>query len=338
MQGDRTMSFGRHLQSLRLEKGISLETVSKQTRISLDNLLLLEKEDHANLPADVFNKGFIRAYAEVLNVASDEIIQRYIESRETFQASLQDEENLKRINTRFWPRLLLAGLLLALIVPLSVYLLNTWRHTSPDQSTPDPSIPVAQKQTAPTAAGSAAQHSPPAIQSSQSPTPPTKALEASAPVTKASSRPKAVEPTATASSEPTDDAVKMQEPAAPVAKPAGDSLSSDQAGQSQVDATAVSTPDRPDTEAANPNQNTTELIEAKLNLRIVAIDETWMKVVIDGIDTREYMLKAGENITLKAEDNYNLLIGNAAGLQMTLNQKPVAIPGKSGQVVTLQLP
>ena len=85
------MSFGRHLQSLRLEKGISLEAVSKQTRISLDNLLLLEKEDHANLPADVFNKGFIRAYAEVLNVDSEEIIQRYVESREAFQATLQDE-------------------------------------------------------------------------------------------------------------------------------------------------------------------------------------------------------------------------------------------------------
>jgi cytoskeletal protein RodZ len=332
------MSFGRHLQSLRLEKGISLETVSKQTRISLDNLLLLEKEDHANLPADVFNKGFIRAYAEVLNVASDEIIQRYIESRETFQASLQDEENLKRINTRFWPRLLLAGLLLALIVPLSVYLLNTWRHTSPDQSTPAASIHVANKRTAPPAAKTAAPHSPPAIDSTQLPTSPSEAVEAAPPVPKASNRANAVEPIATASSEPTDGAVKIQQPAAPVAQPAGDSLSSDQAGQSKVAATAVSTPDRVDTEPADSNQDTTELIEAKLNLRIEAIDETWMKVVIDSIDTREYMLKAGEIITLKAEDNYNLLIGNAAGLQMTLNQKPVAIPGKSGQVVTLQLP
>ena len=38
-------SFGRYLQAIRLEKKISLEKVSAQTRIGLANLLMIEQED-----------------------------------------------------------------------------------------------------------------------------------------------------------------------------------------------------------------------------------------------------------------------------------------------------
>jgi hypothetical protein len=33
-----------------------------------------------------------------------------------------------------------------------------------------------------------------------------------------------------------------------------------------------------------------------------------------------------------------LLIGNAGGILLALNDQPVSVPGRSGQVVTLQLP
>jgi cytoskeletal protein RodZ len=318
------MSFGRYLQSLRLEKGISLERVSKQTRISLDNLLLLEKEDHANLPVDVFNKGFLRAYAEVLNVDSDDVVQRYVESREVYLATLQDEENLNRINTRFWPRLLLAGLLLLLIVPLSVYLLNTWRHSSSEQLHQDQSINETKELPTPALKKDTAPDAPKVVQQADAPaqTPPA---SAPAPPKIAESAPtpplaQTVEPVA----DPT-------EPLASAALPATDSGNAGQARQGQEESAVVP-------ESDGINQNETRPVEAKLKLSIEAVEETWMKVVVDGVDTREYMLKTGERVNLSAQDNFNLLIGNAAGVQMTLNEEPVAIPGKSGQVVTLQLP
>ena len=46
-------SFGRYLQSIRLEKKISLEKVSEETRIAIGNLQLVEKEDLEALPAEV---------------------------------------------------------------------------------------------------------------------------------------------------------------------------------------------------------------------------------------------------------------------------------------------
>ena len=73
-------------------------------------------------------------------------------------------------------------------------------------------------------------------------------------------------------------------------------------------------------------------------LSIDAVEETWLKVITDGIKTSEYMLKPGDHLQLEAEKNFSLLIGNAAGVTIELNGQPLTIRGRSGQVVTLQLP
>ena len=46
----------------------------------------------------------------------------------------------------------------------------------------------------------------------------------------------------------------------------------------------------------------------------------------------------GDRLALEAELGYNLLIGNAGGLSLTLNGEPVKVLGRSGQVVTIQIP
>ena len=72
MESDKeSLSFGRYLQAIRLEKKISLEQVSQQTRIGLGNLLLLEQEDHEQLPAEVYVKGFLRSYAKAVGADGD---------------------------------------------------------------------------------------------------------------------------------------------------------------------------------------------------------------------------------------------------------------------------
>ncbi|MGD8365135.1 MAG: helix-turn-helix transcriptional regulator, partial [Desulfobacterales bacterium] len=55
------LSFGRYLQSIRVEKGISLKAVSQETRIRLETLHFIEGEDHQHLPDEVYVKGFLRA-------------------------------------------------------------------------------------------------------------------------------------------------------------------------------------------------------------------------------------------------------------------------------------
>ncbi len=75
-----------------------------------------------------------------------------------------------------------------------------------------------------------------------------------------------------------------------------------------------------------------------LALAVLAVEETWLKVITDNQRPVEYLLKPGQKVTLEGQSGFNLLIGNATGLRLTFDGKPVRVPGKSGQVVTLQLP
>lgn len=73
-------------------------------------------------------------------------------------------------------------------------------------------------------------------------------------------------------------------------------------------------------------------------LRVNTIEETWLKIIIDDLVPMEYSLSPGDRIELEAADGFNLLIGNAGGVELFLNDQPVSVPGKSGEVVNLELP
>ena len=73
-------------------------------------------------------------------------------------------------------------------------------------------------------------------------------------------------------------------------------------------------------------------------LRAMAKETTWLSVSIDGMQKREYTLRPGEQLTWSATTGYKLHIGNAAGLQLYLNDEPIRYLGSSGRVVHLELP
>ena len=81
-----------------------------------------------------------------------------------------------------------------------------------------------------------------------------------------------------------------------------------------------------------------ESISEKLLLKIIAIEDTWIKIIIDGQNRKEYSLHPGDRLELEASKGFNVLIGNATGIQLTLNGNPLNVPGKSGQVVAVQIP
>ncbi|MFO7714204.1 helix-turn-helix domain-containing protein [Desulfosarcina sp.] len=75
-----------------------------------------------------------------------------------------------------------------------------------------------------------------------------------------------------------------------------------------------------------------------LKLKIVAVEQTWLKVIVDGQHAKSYNLKPEERLELEGTDNFNLMIGNATGVQIFLDERPVKIFGSSGQVVSLKIP
>lgn len=76
----------------------------------------------------------------------------------------------------------------------------------------------------------------------------------------------------------------------------------------------------------------------KLKLQVTAVEQTWLKVIVDGQSARSYDLKPEDRLELEGADNFNLMIGDATGLVILLNDRPVKIYGKKGQVVSLKIP
>lgn len=75
------------------------------------------------------------------------------------------------------------------------------------------------------------------------------------------------------------------------------------------------------------------------SLRIEAKEPTWIRVVIDNQQQKDVLLKPGEKVEWTAKGGFNLTVGNAGGIILTLNGKELPPLGKSGQVLrNLQLP
>ena len=73
----RTLTLGEKLRNLRSERRISLNDVSKNTKIQLKYLEYLEDGNYKKLPVDVYVKGFLRSYAEFLGVDEKIFIRLY---------------------------------------------------------------------------------------------------------------------------------------------------------------------------------------------------------------------------------------------------------------------
>ena len=74
------------------------------------------------------------------------------------------------------------------------------------------------------------------------------------------------------------------------------------------------------------------------NLVIEAQERTWLRITADRSQPYEALLNPGDKIERTASDHFQLDIGNAGGIHLTFQGKPLGSPGKSGQVVHMRLP
>lgn len=78
-----------------------------------------------------------------------------------------------------------------------------------------------------------------------------------------------------------------------------------------------------------------EKIEKKL--LITCHERTWISVIIDGKEKKEFMLNPKDVIMINAREGFDLLIGNAGGIRIFLDGKEVEFSGRSGEVKRLRL-
>ena len=89
---------------------------------------------------------------------------------------------------------------------------------------------------------------------------------------------------------------------------------------------------------ADSSVDTRKEVVDRQQLLITCHERTWMSVIIDGKEKKEFMLNPGELVALSARDRFDLLIGNAGGIRIFLNGKDLHFSGESGEVRRLSLP
>jgi len=294
-------AVGVYLRDLRERQGISLEELSRSTRVLHHYLEALETDDLASLPAPVFTKGFIRAYCQVLGVSSDEAIALYDlragQSREPTGSlavpppPAPDHHARAATSERREGRgrgAVLISFVLLVVLGAALFAvtlaLQSGREEVDGKGPADAAAPP-QPEPIPTPAAEPAE---------SAPAPPPVAAE---PL----KRPPSTQPSAGASERPA---------AAP-----------------SVTAPSVSAP-------VPPSPSIAQSIVSPYRLVARTTETTWIRVRTEDGRTSEETIPANEVREWVSNGPFVLTIGNAGGVSLELNGRPIPRLGASGAVVT----
>src|SRR5436309_485014 len=67
--------IGSRLRGGRIQRGLTIDQVAQETRISARFLEALEEENFAALPAPVYVRGFLRSYANYLRIDANPLLE-----------------------------------------------------------------------------------------------------------------------------------------------------------------------------------------------------------------------------------------------------------------------
>ncbi len=151
-------TLGHYLQHARIHKNITLESVAATTCIHIATLQALEADDHDNLPADVFVRGFVKIYASHLGLDPQKALSLHLPAASRrppdYSAERQGrDQHVLPGSTMARERSLSPGrkigLLILLLILAGISYLSH-RPATPPPATPEPER-VQQESTAPPA-------------------------------------------------------------------------------------------------------------------------------------------------------------------------------------------
>jgi cytoskeleton protein RodZ len=111
-------NFGASFKKARESKGISLDQIASETRISTRFLQAIENEEFQLLPGGIFNRGFVRAYAEKIGFDPDQAVadyERLVEVRPPLETPAAPTAPQRKPARHLYP-LAIGGLILVIVV------------------------------------------------------------------------------------------------------------------------------------------------------------------------------------------------------------------------------
>ncbi len=300
--------FGDRLRREREMRGVTLDEISESTKITRRALEALEQEEFNLLPGGIFNKGFVRSYARYLGIDEEQAVSDYVEASQE-QAPPEDkfpleihEENTQR-KPPLNPKRSMTPIVLAVIaLAIGVGGWSYWAKFRPLQ--------LARSEPARNAGAGTQSAAVPAQPAVTSPTTPAQAEAGKA------STPESPVNTASAAS---PESVKPA-PAPSDAQPSTDnSLSSKTQSSGALDASAP--------EITQP--------ASRFTVSVKALEDSYVRIVADGKTVSDGVMEANKERSVKAGKELVLRVGNAAGIEVSYQGKPLGPLGEEGKPRTL---
>lgn len=125
--GQIIREIGELLYSSRESRGLELDEVACQLKVGRSYLVALEQGDISQLPEEVYVLGYLRGYARILGLNSDDIVKRFQQDKDinaikpTFIFPVEKMQNHQHKHTRAIPmpiRLLTSFLMLAALAAI----------------------------------------------------------------------------------------------------------------------------------------------------------------------------------------------------------------------------
>src|SRR5262249_13043066 len=135
-------NFGASFKKARESKGISLDQIAMDTKISTRFLSAIESEELHLLPGGIFNRGFVRAYAEKVGLDPDQAVadyERLAEVREPTETISTAMPRLAKRDRNLYP---IALGILAIVIVIFYVVTRESGHTAQSAATTPPPAPA----------------------------------------------------------------------------------------------------------------------------------------------------------------------------------------------------
>ena len=291
--------LGERLKHEREARGVSLDAIAKHTRIGVRSLKAIEEEAFDQLPGGIFNKSFIRQYAQYLGLNEEQAVHDYLRTvaalKETSSAQLQPVAKPAISAPSPAVLWLVLGSAAVVLVVMVVWLLVP----RPGQEADLGNVP----------ADSSAAMGSPTVSPDASPAgfPPPSQSAAFSGIPPAGNAP-------TGSRGPVISVDSLPRRGAPSAGSAAELLS----------------------EAADHEPLAGELPE-ELLLQINARSTVWISITADGEKQWQGTMEPNQRREVQAAETIRLTVGNAGGVELTLNGNALGALGGEGEVKTVTL-
>lgn len=139
-------TLGEYLKRSRQNKGVSLALAERELKVRKDYLSLLEKEEFDKLPANVYTKGILKAYAAFLGLNYEKEVLPLYERERGIHTSVHGEKKPSKVDVttqlkspRFvlTPKTVIAFIVIVFVLGLGFYL---WYQFSAFASAPELSL------------------------------------------------------------------------------------------------------------------------------------------------------------------------------------------------------